>query len=330
MQSDIQQVDFPDPASRQASDRTSPDVSVVVVTYESSACIARCIDALSAHLNPREILVVDNNSNDGTVEALANAPSVEVIVNGSNAGFGRACNVGAARSRSEAILFLNPDALIHRVDKARFRTLVDSAHGVHGFASSGPAAFKENAITMDVLDQAFTPLKPREITLPRWPRRRPDWVSGSALLVNGSEFRDVGGFDERFFLYYEDRELCARYRRAGAPIKVSRSIELAHEFGTSSGDASRVFPYACQILSWIEYTALRAGLGRAQQEMTRVRSFHRRMAKGLSTPPLRSLLRTRAEQKATQLVSLWEAVEYAADTLRPSGYYPIASELILQ
>jgi hypothetical protein len=274
-------------------------------------------------------LVVDNASRDRTVEALASATNVDVIVNDVNMGFGRACNVGAARARSDMILFVNPDAVVDRVDRACFGTLVDRARGVCGFASSGLAAFKEHSIATDMLDQALTPLKPREVPLLGRARKKPDWVSGSALLVNRDEFFELGGFDERLFLYYEDRELCARYRRANAPIRVSQSIGLTHVFGMSSGNMDRTFPYACQILSWIEYTALRAGPLVAERAMTRVRSFHRQVAKALNSYPLTQILRGRAERKADQLISLWETVVNVADMLHTSGYYPVASRLIL-
>jgi GT2 family glycosyltransferase len=85
------------------------------------------------------------------------------------------------------------------------------------------------------------------------------------LLARRSEFLGLGGFDPRFFLYYEDRDLCARYRQAALPIRVTAALEGAHAGSRSSeSDDLRVVPAGWAFLAWIEYVFVHHGERRAQ------------------------------------------------------------------
>src|SRR5712692_8881096 len=92
-------------------------VSVVVVTYNSSHCVEQCLASVTEQLHPAEIIVVDNASDDDSVEIVRRAaPDAVVIESGTNLGFGRACNLGVARARCDAVMFVNPDVVISRAN----------------------------------------------------------------------------------------------------------------------------------------------------------------------------------------------------------------------
>ncbi len=98
-------------------------ISVVIVTYNSEACVGACIDSLAASLPDAEILVVDNASTDAS-RAAAARHGATVVELPENVGFGRACNVGARRATREHVLFLNPDVTIRAVDAGELAKLL--------------------------------------------------------------------------------------------------------------------------------------------------------------------------------------------------------------
>src|SRR5471030_1236599 len=91
----------------------NPSISFVVVTWNAIEMIARCLESITAEASGAEVIVIDNNSIDGTPDYVAaRYPSVQVIRNNSNAGFGHACNAAAKGARGEYLFFLNPDACL--------------------------------------------------------------------------------------------------------------------------------------------------------------------------------------------------------------------------
>ena len=207
------------------------DVRVVVVTYSPGACLATFLDSLH-HATRRsyEVVLADNGSTDGSVEAAARRPEVTVRRTGGNLGYGRAANEGARASAAEWLVVANPD-IIWR--PGSLDTLLDAAARYPDAASLGPAI-----VTPD------SRLYPSARALPSlgrgtghalcgwwWPgnpwtavyrneRERPaetpaGWLSGSCLLLRRCAFEQVRGFDPVYFMYFEDVDLCDRLSRAG-------------------------------------------------------------------------------------------------------------------
>ena len=114
--------------------------SVVVVAHDSGALLARCIAAVLAQDVAVEVIVVDNASHDGSIEALGADPRLHVLRNPDNPGFGRACNQGAADTRAPWLAFVNPDCLVEADSLARMRA---HAHAAAGFAEAGPRDLRE-------------------------------------------------------------------------------------------------------------------------------------------------------------------------------------------
>jgi N-acetylglucosaminyl-diphospho-decaprenol L-rhamnosyltransferase len=243
------------------------DLCVVVVTFNSAACIGSCLTSVREHLPAAEIVVVDNASQDETAELVLDA-GAQLIRNRRNEGFGRAANRGAGDASQGHVLFLNPDVSVTHCDGAALDELLQAERlglvGPRPTTTSGLIGPQpEPSLGHEWLEQTVGTLRPRELQgRTRSPSRAEgcDWVSGSMLLVRRGEFLRLGGFDRRFFLYYEDRDLAARYRRERLPIRGTAAIAGAHVQGASSGaDDVRIVPAGWAFFGWIEYVFLHRG-----------------------------------------------------------------------
>jgi N-acetylglucosaminyl-diphospho-decaprenol L-rhamnosyltransferase len=250
------------------------DLAIVVVTFNSATCIESCLESVREHLPAAELVVVDNASTDASPEIIEATAEARFVANERNNGFGRACNVGARTAMRSHLLFLNPDVVVtHANVDALERLLETEPFGLFGpkrtVTGVPMGAQPEAALLNDWFEHTIGILRPREWS-PR--RRRVDdseariWLSGAMLLAKRSEFLSLGGFDPRFFLYYEDRDLCARYREAALPIRVTAALEGAHAGSRSSeSDDLRVAPAGWAFVAWIEYIVQHRGKRTAQR-----------------------------------------------------------------
>lgn len=240
-------------------------ISVVVVTYHSAACIGRCIASVQDALPQAEIVVVDNGSQDETVNAIRTAAPRALVIEGEeNVGFGRACNTGAKAARGSHLLLLNPDVVVTAVRNERLDDLLATRPlGLVAPELEGEVDRRrpENSWTREYLAHTFEAIRPHEWSRAARRHRVQDaWVSGAMLLVSREEFLELGGFDPRFFLYYEDRDLSRRYRNANLPVRTTQAIGGRHSQGTSStSDGLRAEPMAWSLLGWIQYIAIHDG-----------------------------------------------------------------------
>lgn len=212
-------------------------IAAVVVTHNNEATIADCIDSL-VQRGIQEIIVVDSASRDKSVK-IATQKNVQVLSLKVNKGFGYAANKGVAAVPQDFtyILFCNPDA-----------QLLDSLEPVVQLCSQLPEigaaglclqdgehapekdAYGSEPTLMSLLSRNISsqvrPHKPQVV----------DWVSGGAMVVKKHDFLAVNGFDERFFLYWEDVDLCRRMREAGKQVYYFPNIRVIHARGHSLGD----------------------------------------------------------------------------------------------
>lgn len=233
----------------------SASVTVVVVTYRSENTIGMCLRALPAACEglDADAVVVDNSSDDFTLDAARDAASaiegsvpVAVVSRSSNAGFAVAANAGMQRGfqrQAEWILFCNPDAVL---PPGSVKALVEAARSWPRPALASPALLN--------LDGSPQPMVERTYRLGRAllgmariggaNRARPapahgepqrvDWFHGAVVLAPSDLLRRIGGFDEGYFLYAEDMDLCLRATRAGADAIVVPSVRVPHISGASS------------------------------------------------------------------------------------------------
>jgi N-acetylglucosaminyl-diphospho-decaprenol L-rhamnosyltransferase len=223
--------------------------SVIIVNYASWPLTLRCIESLQqTRYGDFEIFVVDNDS----VEPPELPSWVRLIRNKENIGFARANNRGIAASSGDPIVLINPDTLVERDFFEHLEAFVSEnpKAGISGpkiVDSEGHlqlSARREISVFSGFLGRTslFTRLFPKSyIVKSQFPavtdQTHPtsvDWVSGACMVVRRDTLRDVGPFDNRFFMYFEDADLCRRARAAGWLVYYLPHVEIVHHTGASS------------------------------------------------------------------------------------------------
>jgi N-acetylglucosaminyl-diphospho-decaprenol L-rhamnosyltransferase len=239
-------------------------LSIITVAYQSAEKLPGFLASARSAAPCAESIVVDNASTDETVAVARRHDADRVISSSANLGFGRACNLGAGSARGDWLLFANPDLAIESVPPLPL--LGERPFGIAGGwlsekgHASCPSLRAEPTFAEEAATQLFYRLIPRghDRLAPR--RRRPSrWASGALLLCRRDEFLGLGGFDPRFFLYFEDRDLARRYRRAGHPLRLEERLRGHHGHGASSPGVRSWVREAWSLVSWIEYRGVWRG-----------------------------------------------------------------------
>ncbi|MFU8864544.1 MAG: glycosyltransferase family 2 protein [Rhodobacterales bacterium] len=210
-------------------------LTIVTVSFNSETVLPRMLASVPEGV---KVVIVDNASTSiAAIRQIAANHDAELVELSENKGFGVACNIGAARARTEFLLFLNPDVEIRPHALEALRTA----------AARYPAASAFNPRILD--ESGATSLKRRSNLLPRaeWlPRGNVDAdcevpvLAGSAIFVRKADFDAVGGFDPLIFLYYEDDDLSLRLRRERGTLYFIASAEVMHTGGASSARSAEV------------------------------------------------------------------------------------------
>lgn len=238
----------------------SAEVAVLIVSYNTRERTLACVRSVLAHppAVATEIVVVDNDSADGSADALElEFPNVTVLRSGANLGFARAVNLGARVCNAEYLLLLNPDTVVPAGSLAALLHFARAhpEHGVYGgrtFREDGaldpsscwgaPTLWSLTCFALG-LSTAFAGSRVFDPeSLGRWQRdtvREVPVVTGCLLLVSRADFERVGGMDERFFLYGEDAEFSLRAARAGLRPVIVPEAAIVHAVGASTGARGR-------------------------------------------------------------------------------------------
>ncbi|HEX8689576.1 MAG TPA: glycosyltransferase family 2 protein [Solirubrobacterales bacterium] len=212
-----------------------PTLSVLIVTWNSRVELARTLPALLPELDERDqLIVVDNDSTDGTPEAVAElAPSARLVRTGRNAGFAGACNKGGRVATGDLLVILNPDAAplpgfgeairrpwVEERGWAAWQALVADEGGRRINSAGNPVHFTGIVWA----GQHGCPIEeaPGQGEVPA--------LSGACLALPHRTWEEVGGFPERFFLYHEDVDLSLRLRLAGGVLGIEPSAVVDHEY----------------------------------------------------------------------------------------------------
>jgi GT2 family glycosyltransferase len=220
----------------------APHVGVVLVNYKGARDTLRCLRSLVEAGVMAHVVVVDNASGDGSVEAIAAAhPEVVLLVNEANVGFAAGCNRGITRcldDGAELVWVLNNDTT---VDARTLPALVTAVVADPRIGAVG-AVIHDMAAPERVLTWGGGRAS-------RWtgftrdahgPGDRVDYLSGACLLLRAAALRDVGGFDARYFFTWEDVDLAIRLRRAGWRIVIATDARVWHRWGGSAAPLSAV------------------------------------------------------------------------------------------
>ena len=229
------------------------ELSIIVVSYNTRELLARCLRSLApaAIGTPHEIVVVDNASRDASVEMVqAEFPRVTCLVNTANLGFARAVNRGILASRGESLVLFNSDA---EASAGSFDGLAAflgdhpsvGAVGPHTLLPDGrpcQSCFRfPNLIRPYLNFDVLRRISGNAFSL-SYPWGSPVmqeggevyWLSGACLMLRRRALDQVGLLDERFFMYFEDTDLCRRLRRAGWSVWYMPKISVVHRVGQSS------------------------------------------------------------------------------------------------
>jgi N-acetylglucosaminyl-diphospho-decaprenol L-rhamnosyltransferase len=228
----------------------APSVAVVIVTFESAETLGACLDSLRRYVGiPYEIAVVDNASTDGSATLARDHPAgARVIENPANLGFAAACNQGLRGTSASHVLFLNPDAEVTAGALEVLVAALDSRPSVGAVGprtchddgtiqvSTGPDLTLMTEMRQRRLVRGVRDREPRavlEASARHATEHEPAWVSGACLMARREALEAVGGFDEEFFLYEEDADLCRRLREAGWRVLFTPAAEIRHRLGRS-------------------------------------------------------------------------------------------------
>ncbi|MFA5050712.1 MAG: glycosyltransferase family 2 protein [Patescibacteria group bacterium] len=218
--------------------------SIIIVSYNSKNWLEDCLRSILKYLADikLEIIVIDNNSTDESKRFIREKfPTIKLIENDKNSGFGQANNQAAKIAQGDILFFLNPDTLIQ---ENIFQKIInafeqDSEIGIVAPQlvlpdnSLQPWAYgKEEGIMGIIKNKLKNNLLAYQLANLF---TDVDWVSGAALAIRRDIFEKINGFDEKFFMYFEDRDLCLRTKKLDYKIAVLPDAKVIHFGGKSSG-----------------------------------------------------------------------------------------------
>jgi N-acetylglucosaminyl-diphospho-decaprenol L-rhamnosyltransferase len=211
-------------------------LSVIIVNYKSEKYLAACLSSIKEKLLNVDYEIIVVNNDDTNIQC---PDAVKIINSGKNIGFGAACNLGAEEARGETLLFLNPDTEIVSNNIAEL---------IKKFENKKLAAIGPRLITEDKKTQAWC--VGRDISFWQllknnlgvvdskkiWESEREtqtDWISGAALFLRKKDFERADGFDEKYFMYAEDMDLCRKIRMLGQDVVYAPQFVVLHKGGKS-------------------------------------------------------------------------------------------------
>lgn len=218
-------------------------LSIIIVNFRSLVQLESCLGSLfgKKHLLPEtfEVIVVNNDDCSDFSQVRSQFPLVKIIDHRKNVGFGAGCNLGVKKAQGEWLWFLNPDT-----------TLIDDVRPIFAFCEANPMiggvsprlvddsgktqewGLGVEITLLDIILNNLGWIRSKKI----WLSKKPiscSWVSGASLTVKKSLFDKLNGFDENFFMYFEDVDLCRRIRKSGQKIFWLPQVSLRHIGGAS-------------------------------------------------------------------------------------------------
>ena len=193
------------------------DITIVIASFKSEKKIKNCLNSIDKHV---KVLVIENSDNLIFKENLENEFSnVECVLAGANIGYGSANNIGLKKVSTKYALILNPDATLH---SSTLENFIKTTKKISEFAIMAPYIQEKN--NENINNQNIFPLEVEN-------------VKGFAMFLNLSEFKEVGFFDENFFFYFEEIDLCKRLTKSGKKIYLIPDIKIDHAGGISHDES---------------------------------------------------------------------------------------------
>lgn len=229
-------------------------LSIVILSYNTKDLTVRCIQSLIKQYKKQfeerefEIIVVDNNSTDKSVESIKSSEDIknikgfQLITNDQNFGFSKGNNIGARKAKGKYILFLNSDT---KIKDMGFIGMIEYLKSHPKVGVLGAKMISEEGISQPSAGRFYTLIVTlfmlfggnRFKLLWNSPTKNTvvDWVSGASMMVRKELFDKLKGFDEHIFMYVEDMEFCYRVKNKGYEILFYSDIHIVHkELGSSN------------------------------------------------------------------------------------------------
>ncbi len=223
-------------------------LSILILNYKTKGLLRQCLQALRAsHFSyPTEVIVIDNNSGDGSVDMVREQfPEVQLIASSRNVGFGAGNNLGLALAKGTYCFIMNTDVAVSAEAVDQLISYLES-HAQVGIAvpklinpdgSTQQSTYEFPSLWIPVLRRTplgkFPPAKKllRRFLMSGWDHnssRSVGWALGGCLCIRRSALAEVGTFDDRFFLYFEDTDLCRRFWEKGWEVHYVHTAEMVH------------------------------------------------------------------------------------------------------
>jgi N-acetylglucosaminyl-diphospho-decaprenol L-rhamnosyltransferase len=232
----------------EVSARPTVPVTAVIVSYSSSPVIGDCLAALQPAMRDGllHVVVVDNASPDRTADLVArDHPWVELVRSPENLGYGRGCNRGFDQVRSPYVIFMNADVFI---EAQAIRALVKFMDEHEGAGMAAPATqLGKGDPRVQFVGRTTTPWalmadaaglaagrSMERLVYPGQEAFKTDWLCGAVMFARSEAIRRIGGFDPRFFLYFEETDLCRRLRADGWELWAVGDATATHLLGQSA------------------------------------------------------------------------------------------------
>jgi GT2 family glycosyltransferase len=223
----------------------SKELSIVIVNYRSWPYLEACLKSLDPQQDRYDVLVVDNFSDDGQFDSFAaNFPHIKFVRSQTNLGFGGGCRLGASLSSADYLLFLNPDTLANHdaIDSMLQFLKSQNQYGIvsckqHVKLARHYLLFPSFRRLSGLLRSAEARMRARKFAIQRWQSFEfivPDWVSASVLMISRRDYERIGGWNQIFWMYYEDPDLCRRFVDQGGKVALLTNCSISHKHGGST------------------------------------------------------------------------------------------------
>jgi len=191
------------------------DITIIITSFKSEDKIKACLNSINDLCS---VIIVENSNNQEFKKNIEKDYSnVDCILAGENLGYGKANNIALKKIKTRYALILNPDA---RLERSTLENFLEEAKKNPDFAIIGPYIQEKNDEKKKIDTTKINLVKVEN-------------VRGFAMFLNISEFKEIGFFDENFFIYFEEIDLCKRLTKQGKKIYLSTSIKINHDGGQS-------------------------------------------------------------------------------------------------
>ncbi len=221
-------------------------LSIIIVTYNDCNYLRRCTDSIYGKLEgflDWEIIIVNNDKNQDVRNLSLDFSKIKLVDHRENGGFGSGINLGAKKAKGEFLLILNPDTemIMDNIQDVLNKFSEDKVLGIIGGGIIDRKGKKQEwsagreLSLYDLVRNNLGISRSRFI----WDSNNSmecDWVAGTVMFIERKVFNQLGGFDERFFMYFEDMDLCRRVRKSGKKVMFFPEMQVFHGNGKSYED----------------------------------------------------------------------------------------------